>query len=204
MSVGVPLDLHPIETGLPPVPPPELDPYLDAASRCFSRYGVARTTVPDIARELRVSRTSVYRHVGTIDALARQLFARELHRLLVGIPEQLDGASTIDAIVSVAAVVITSAREHPVLVKVLADDRQLAWSLLVRQLDGVIDRTAPVVEPLLADAADRGALAAIDTGLAAEWLIRVVASLVLVPERGDLRAFLDAVVRPVLAAEARR
>lgn len=194
MSVAPVLDLRP--TGLPPVPPPELDRYLDAAARCFSRYGVARTTVGDIARELRVSRATVYRQVGNFDVLGRQLFAREIHRLLLTIPDHLDGLNTADAVVHMTAAVITAARQHPVLAKVLADEPQLAWSLLMQRVDELVDRAAPVVEAVLA-----GALAGtrIDTRLAAEWLIRLAASLVLAPTNGDLRSFLGAVVRPVLA-----
>ena len=44
--------------GVPAVPPPTLDPYLDAAARCFARHGLRRTRVTDIADEVGVSRVT--------------------------------------------------------------------------------------------------------------------------------------------------
>ena len=48
---------HPI-AGLPSLPPSSLDQYLDAASRCFARYGIRRVSVQDVAKELGVNRTT--------------------------------------------------------------------------------------------------------------------------------------------------
>ena len=36
---------------------------LDATERCFERYGIAKTTIDDIADEAGVSRGTVYRYV---------------------------------------------------------------------------------------------------------------------------------------------
>ena len=47
--------------GIPSPPGGDLDPYLDAATRCFVRYGVRRTSVQDVADELGVNRTTLYR-----------------------------------------------------------------------------------------------------------------------------------------------
>lgn len=51
---------------------------LDATYTCLSRYGVRRTTVDDIAREMGVSRSAVYQYVRGKDDAVRQL-ARRLH-----------------------------------------------------------------------------------------------------------------------------
>src|SRR5947207_15454953 len=74
------LDFPAVAAGLPPVPSTALDTYLDAAASCFARFGVAHTTVPDIARELGVSRMTVYRRLGSVHDALRSLLARELHR----------------------------------------------------------------------------------------------------------------------------
>src|SRR3546814_4780239 len=66
--------------GLPTLPSPALDPYLDAAARCFVRHGLRRTRVTDIADDVGVSRVTVYRQVGTVEDAARLLLARELDR----------------------------------------------------------------------------------------------------------------------------
>lgn len=199
VRAGGTLDVPELERHLPPIPGPELDPFLDAAARCFSRYGIRRTTVPDIARELRVSRATVYRQGGAVDDLARQLVVRELHRLLLAIQLGVGDASTPETIVDTIEIVVTFGREHPVLAKVVADEPDLAWALVLRRVDELVDRVAPVVEPAVRSGRrDR------DARLTTEWLIRLVTSLVLVPTSSDLRTFLDAVVRPVLAADGPR
>jgi AcrR family transcriptional regulator len=55
---------------------------LDAAYHCFTRYGVRRTTMEDIAREAGMSRPAVYQHVtnkqDAFRRLAQQLFSEAL------------------------------------------------------------------------------------------------------------------------------
>src|SRR4051812_3678750 len=76
------LDLPQLVRGLPPAPPPELGPALDAAARCFARHGVTRTSMTDIGRELGVSRSGIYRQLGSIERAVRLLLAREVHVLV--------------------------------------------------------------------------------------------------------------------------
>jgi AcrR family transcriptional regulator len=42
---------------------------IDATARCIDRYGVAKTTLADVAHELGVTRQTVYRHVGNINEI---------------------------------------------------------------------------------------------------------------------------------------
>lgn len=192
------LDLPRITSELPAVPPPELDPYLDAGARCFARHGIARTSVPDIARELGVSRTTVYRQVGTVGRLASLLFAREVHRLLKSLPEQVAGAAPVDTIVRAATLVFQFSREHPVLRKVLDDEPELAGSHLTTGLPALLERVRPVARPLLAASIDAGQLADRDPDVLVDWLVRLVSSVVLVPPPGDVGRYFDEVIRPVL------
>ena len=108
--------------GIPSAPSAELDPYLDAAARCFVRYGVRRTSVQDVATELGVNRTTVYRQVGTIDNQIRLLIARDLHRLLAELPASLADKSGPRAVVELMAAIIGYASKHPVLAKVRYDE----------------------------------------------------------------------------------
>jgi AcrR family transcriptional regulator len=193
------LDLPAVTRELPAVPPAELDPYLDAAARCFARHGIGRTGVPDIARELGVSRTTVYRQVGTIRELAGLLFAREIHRLLATVPAQAVGTEPVDAIVGMATLVTRFAHEHPVLRKVLVDEPELAGSYLSLGLQALIDRVRPVARPLIAAGVAGGGLAARDPDVLVDWLVRLICSVVLVPPRADLADYFEDVLRPVLA-----
>jgi AcrR family transcriptional regulator len=159
---------------------------------------VARTSVQDVARELGVNRTTVYRQVGNVDAMVRLLLARELHRLLAALPIQLDGRSGPEAIVDVMEAVIAFATEHPVLTKVRADEPELFGPFVVTDLPELLSRATAGAAPLLAAAMDAGLLARRDPEVVAQWLARIALSLIAAPPPGPLRPFLAEIVEPVL------
>lgn len=184
--------------GIPEPPPPSLDPFLDAAARCFARHGIKRTSVQDIAQEMRVNRTTVYRQVGNIEDQVRLLLARELHRLLMTLPAILGERTGPDAVIELLAVIVDFARNHPVLVKVLADEPDLIGPFLVSDMQEAVGRVVAVVTPLLDAAMAEGSLARRDPEVVAEWLVRLGVSLILAPPPGDLSTFLSVVLTPAL------
>ena len=193
------LPMPSLDGGLPPVPPPELDPYLDAAATCFARHGIGRTGVPDIARAVGTSRATVYRQVGTVDQIARLLLARELHRLLAGLSDSLASASGPDAVMALMARTIRFARGHPVLAKVLTDEPELIGPFVSRELPDLIARVSSMAVPVLEWAMDAGLVCRCDPVVLAEFLVRITLSLILAPPTGDLDGFLEFAVLPVLA-----
>ena len=60
------------------------DLLLDAAERCFERWGPAKTSLDDIAAEAHVSRVTVYRYLGSRADLFIALAIRGLHRAIDG------------------------------------------------------------------------------------------------------------------------
>ena len=193
MSAASTAVLAPLARSLPPAPSPTLDRYLDAALRCFTRYGITRTTAADVAAELGVTRATVYRHGGSVEALARALFVRELHRLLTRIPAHIGTEPDADTVVAIVTLVAESARAHPVLAKLLADEPERARSMLLSDLESIVAQTEPFLAPLLALVAPSSCARTL-TG----WLVRTVVVVLLAPVPGDLRAYLDLTVRPVL------
>jgi|GEM_PF-687953 AcrR family transcriptional regulator len=185
-------------TGVPPVPPAELDPYLDAAARCFARFGISRTRVPDVAAEVGVSRVTVYRQVGTVEDMARLLLARDLHRLLVILPAAIGDTAGPDTIVRLVVAIVDHARSHPVLSKVLNDEPHLLGPVLISDLGPVASRVADVVAPLLQTFMDSGRLARRDPRVTADWLVRQTVTLILAPPPGDLRAYVAELLVPAL------
>lgn len=185
--------------GIPSPPPSALDPFLDAAARCFARHGVGRTSVQDVARELGIDRTTVYRQVGTIDQQVRLLLARDLNRLLSSIHSELEGRSGAEVIVEVLDAVVSFARAHPVLAKVLAHEPELLGPFLVSDLPALISRITAILAPLLGRAMDQGHLARRDPLAVAAWLARIGVSLILAPPPGDTRAFLAELLVPALS-----
>jgi AcrR family transcriptional regulator len=191
-------------TGVPPVPPAELDPYLDAAARCFARFGITRTRVPDVAAEVGVSRVTVYRQVGTVEDMARMLLARDMHRLLSALPAAIEGAVGPNTVVCLVEMIIGHARAHPVLAKVLDDEPHLLGPVLVSDLGTVVARVADVVAPLLEALMAAGQLARRDPRVVAEWLVRQTVTLILAPPDGDLHDFLAELLVPALTATEER
>jgi AcrR family transcriptional regulator len=188
-------------SGVPPVPPADLDPYLDAAARCFARFGLTRTRVPDIAAEVGVSRVTVYRQVGTVEDIARLLLARDMHRLLTQLPAALEGAVGPDAVVRLVETIIEHTRNHPVLAKVLRDEPEVLGPLLVGDLGAVASRVADVVAPLLEALMAAGQLAQRNSRVVAEWLVRQTVTLLLAPPEGDLHDFLAELLVPALTPD---
>ncbi|HEX5367376.1 MAG TPA: TetR/AcrR family transcriptional regulator [Acidimicrobiales bacterium] len=194
-----PLHLPSLAQGLPPVPDAALDRYLDAAASCFARYGIGRTSVPDIARELGISRTTVYRQLGTVEQAARLLLARDLHRFLAHLPVVLDGATGPRTVIRLVAAATAFARGHPVLAKVLADEPELIGPFLTAELPDLVTRVSTIATPLLERAMRSGLVHRRDPAVLAEFLVRITISLVLAPPEVDTEAFLDEAVLPVLA-----
>ena len=187
----------------PPLPPATADPFLDAAARCFLRYGVRRTSMQDIAAEAGVERTTVYRQVGTKDSILRLLTAREIHRHLGTVLARTDlaGADTPRRIVRLVAEMCALVRDHPVMAKVLADERDLLGSGGA-ELGSVFDRIAAVTAPAIESAMADGLLARRDPVVLSQWIARISATVVLAPPPGDLEAFLAEVLLPALSPPA--
>jgi AcrR family transcriptional regulator len=186
--------------GLPTLPSPALDPYLDAAARCFARHGLRRTRVTDIADDVGVSRVTVYRQVGTVEDAARLLLARELDRLVSSLVPTLMAADDADGIVSVIASAVEFATTHPVLSKVLHDEPELVGGFVIAELPTLIDRLLVLAEPVVRRLADLDERARFDIPVLGEWVARVVITMVVAPPKEPPEEFLGKVLLPVLGA----
>ena len=152
---------------------------LDGTLRCIARWGIAKTTLDDIAREAGCSRASVYRAFpGGKDALLQSLLGREVASLFGAVDRRLAAATDLeDAVVggmTVAGRVVTG---HPALQFVLAYEPELILPhLAFSNMDRVLGTAAAAVAPRLA-----GWLNAGDAERAAEWLCRLVVSYLICP-----------------------
>jgi len=180
-------------------PGPELDRYLDAASRCFARFGLFRTSVQDVARELGVNRATVYRQVGNVDEMVRLVAARDLTRALADFPWKPGQPIDAEMVVSSIEYFVTTGRAHPVLAKLLEDEPEAVNVRVIGELPTLLRRATTVVAPVLASGMATGGLPRRDPKVLAEWLIRTAITLILVPAPGDLRRFLAEVLVPALA-----
>lgn len=184
--------------GLPPPPEATLDPYLDAAATCFARHGISRTAVADIAKQMGVSRTTVYRQVGSIDNVVRLLAARELHRFQETVPPAIGGAKGPHGVLRIMAGVIRFAWQNPVLEKVLHDEPAILGRFFAADLPALVDDVAAIVAPAVEAAIAAGLIKEQEPRALAEWVTRIGGALVLAPPTTDLDALLEAMLLPVL------
>jgi AcrR family transcriptional regulator len=174
----------------------------DAALVCIGRFGLAKTTVDDIAREAGCSRATLYRSFDGKPAILRAAVAAEFLRVTAAVVDAGRAeASFADAVV---AVVVRGAREvrgHDALQFLLAHEPDAVLGHLAfvsgdRVLVAVGDAIAPAFDRWLSpDACTR----------AGDWLARIVRSYALMPDPPvDLtdpsaaRSFLERFVVPGL------
>jgi AcrR family transcriptional regulator len=155
-------------------------------------------SVQDVAKELGVNRTTVYRQVGNIENQALLLAARDSHRLLSSLPKRISFPVGPHTVVDVIAELVREARAHPVLAKMLADERDLIGSFVARDVPVLLDRATAAFTPLVKLAVSTGSLAKRDPDILAQWLVRLAASLILVEPPGRLEEFLEELLIPAL------
>lgn len=81
---------------------------LDATMTCLSRFGVAKTTIDDVAREAGCSRATVYRYFANRNALVTTVVEREVAVLAAAVTEAAQSADDLED--AVTAMFVTAAR----------------------------------------------------------------------------------------------
>jgi AcrR family transcriptional regulator len=157
---------------------------LDATLRCIARWGVAKTSLDDVAREARVSRATVYRSFpGGKDALLSTVLHVEVHRLLDRIRATVEAADTLeDALVAAITETGRTIADHAALQYLLANEPELVLPRFAfSQLDELLVVVRAVGAPLLARFLDSDLSAA---ERVAEWVARITLSYTLSPAPG--------------------
>jgi len=161
---------------------------IDATLRCVARWGVAKTTLEDVAREAGVSRATVYRAFpGGKDALLSTVLQVEIHRFIDRVRAKVEAAATIeDALVVAMHEAGRTIADHEALQFLLANEPELVLPRFAfRQLDELLTVVRAMGAPLLARFFD-GDLAASER--VAEWVARVTLSYTLSPANGHSTA----------------
>ena len=185
------------------------DRIVDGLLECICRWGIAKTTVEDVARAAGVSRATVYRAFpGGQDVVFEAVVRRESARFLTAITARLDAAETLEE----AAVIgmVEAARfltGHDALGYLLAHEPErvlpaFAFHRMDAALAVVTAATAPHLRRFVAD--DDAAAAG------AEWIVRLVLSYSIEPRPGldltdeaDVRPFVRTYVLPALTPQER-
>lgn len=166
-------------------PAPARQGILGATYACIARSGLARVTVEDAAREAGVSRATVYRHFpGGRDELVRATVAREVASFFLELAEAVAGATTVAAVLEEALLHAHAAvADHEVLQKLLATEPDRLLPNLTVEASRLLPPIAEFLEPHLRRLHLRQG---VEVSAAAEYVARMVLSLVGSPGRWDL------------------
>lgn len=151
----------------------------DAAVRCVSRWGVAKTTLEDIAREAGCGRATIYRTFsGGKAALFREVAVREVVRAEAAITEALEEAATLEDLLVAATVSASRAvRGHAAFQFLLAHEPEVVLPFMsFERLDVFWREATRFATPHLARFVPESAAAR-----AAEWAVRVILTYTLHP-----------------------
>jgi AcrR family transcriptional regulator len=125
------------------------DPVLDAARECVLAVGVRRTTFSDVARRAGVSRMTLYRRFGDLEALLSALMTREFGRLV----EEAQPANGAHARERAVRMVVTGARRlaaDPLFQRLLDVDPELLLPYVTLRRGGMQRMAVAALETALA------------------------------------------------------
>jgi len=156
---------------------------LDATLELAAASGVEHLTMDAVARRAHVGRMTVYRRFGDKQALVAALGVREGRRCLA----ELDAAASIDAPIAeqVAAGFVTSlrlAREHPLLSRLARLEPETVLGALTEDGGALFVVARGYLGQRLRESQRAGVLGPIEVDEAAELLVRLAVSFVLIPE----------------------
>jgi AcrR family transcriptional regulator len=142
-------------TDRPPAPARSLQELrvVDATLRCIARWGVAKTTLDDVAREAGWSRATVYRlFPGGKDAVLETVVEVELGRLFATLDERLAGAADLEDLL-VAGMSEAGARitRHPALRFLVTHEPEVILpQISFARAERVLAKAASFASPYLA------------------------------------------------------
>jgi AcrR family transcriptional regulator len=155
---------------------------IDATLRCIARWGVAKTTLDDIAREARCSRATVYRlFPGGKDALIEAVATSEVMRFFAALGARLDETDTLeDLLVAGMTEAARHLQQHGALQFLLQHEPEAVLPhFAFRSADAVLGTVRRFAGPYLARFLDVD-----EAPRAAEWVARIVLSYTSCPADG--------------------
>lgn len=158
---------------------------LQATYDCVARWGLAKTTVEDAAREARVSRATVYRTFpGGRDELLSAVVAWATIEFFARLYEEVHGAASLEEVMERGiAFAHRSIVEHEVLQRVMQTEPDKLLPALTVESNRIRQGIAEFLVPYLRQ---RGVAEGVDPEGAADFLARMVISYMSAPGRWDL------------------
>ena len=158
---------------------------LQATYDCVARWGFAKTTVEDAAREAGVSRATVYRYFpGGRDELLSAVVGWEFSRFFLRLYEEVQGAETLEEVMERGLMFAhRSLVEHEVLQRILQTEPEILLPRLTVEANETHKLVAAFLVPYLVR---HGMSEGSDLERAADYLARMILSYIGSPGRWDL------------------
>lgn len=180
---------------------------LDAAAECFERFGASRTSIEDVARQAKVSRSTVYRYFEGRKELLAAAYMREsatvFERTKVLMAEPGTFAERVVAVTIRAINAMRSGRYFPMLFN--ADGALLSSQAIIAS-QAFYQAGRATMQPYFEAAKAKGEIpAALDLEDFLEWHLRLIFSFAMFdsPEprdAGSLHRLLTTFIEPPLTA----
>jgi len=156
---------------------------LDAAQMCFSSYGFQKTSMEDIAREAGVSRGSIYRHFPDKESLYGAVAADQARRYIEELRRRTAPLGSLtDQLVEAADLTVAFLQDNPLNAAMQRTDPDAFIHLLTTDSHDLLSMGVEAVIPLIEAAVERGEVRPdLDVRRAAEWMTRIVFSLIVTP-----------------------
>jgi AcrR family transcriptional regulator len=126
------------------------DRILEAAMLQIGEWGLARTTVEDVARAAGLTRQTIYRYFASKDQLVTALLIREEDRLLEGVKQAFAAKPDLeDAMYEGMLFCVRFADEHPLVERLLETDEEVSLPYLTTRAGSVVSRAREVIASLI-------------------------------------------------------
>ena len=183
--------------------------YLGAAEACYARFGLAKTTVEDVAQAAGVSRATVYREFRNRDELLLAVVEREAGRVAVEAELHLRRFDDVGSwIVEGMLFCLSEIPRHPVLAMLLTPEDVGRTSRLVLTSEQLLVIGADMLRPIFEPAHRAGLLRkSVELEALMEWVLRVLMSYLTVPShlarnQDEMRHLLREMILPAVLKPA--
>jgi AcrR family transcriptional regulator len=183
----------------------EMEAVLDAATACYLRFGVDKTTAVDIAKAAGISRATLYRRYGSHETIFLAVLTRESEAMMRDSEHHLaEVTDPAERIVEGMLFSIQQITRRPVHAAVFTTDSAGWAATKALQADALRRLGEAGIRPMLAPAEEAGAVSEQTIDDLVDWMLRILISYASVPgpaelEPTDIRRQLTTLFLPALS-----